>query len=305
MPTRRHVLALPAAALLAPAALAGPAPKPKFSLNTSTIRLPEGQWGKPRPLAESIAIAAAAGYGALEPWVNEIEDYVKTGGTPRELGRRFADAGLAVPNAIGFAEWLVADPARRKKGLERAKRDMELVRAVGSPSLAAPPSGATNAESKVTLDDACGRYRELLDVGKGLGVTPIVEVWGFSKSLSRLGETWYVAAECGRAGGAVLPDIYHLYKGGSGFDGLRLLSGAAIGVFHVNDYPEIDRGQIQDADRVYPGDGVAPVRDILATLAAVGYSGWLSLELFNRDYWKRDPKLVAATGLAKLKALAT
>jgi hypothetical protein len=29
----------------------------------------------------------------------------------------------------------------------------------------------------------------------------------------------------------------------------------------------------------------------------------LSLELFNREYWKQDPLLVAKTGLQKLRAL--
>ena len=305
MPTRRHFLALPALALLTPIARAAPVPPKRFCLNTSTIRLPEGDWGKSRPLVEGIAIAAGAGYGAIEPWVSEIEEYVRAGGTAHELGKRIADAGLEVPNAIGFAEWLVTDPARRKKGLEQAKRDMDLVRAVGSPRLAAPPAGATKgATPAITLDEASERYRALLDIGLGLGVTPIVEVWGFSKVLSKLGEVWSTAAECGRAGGAVLPDIYHLYKGGSGFAGLRMMSGAAVGVFHVNDYPKIDRAKIQDADRVYPGDGVAPVRAILATLGVIGYDGYLSLELFNRAYWKQDPKLVAATGLQKMKLLA-
>jgi len=29
----------------------------------------------------------------------------------------------------------------------------------------------------------------------------------------------------------------------------------------------------------------------------------LSLELFNRDYWQKDPLSVAETGLSKMKAL--
>jgi sugar phosphate isomerase/epimerase len=132
-------------------------------------------------------------------------------------------------------------------------------------------------------------------------VTPIVEVWGFSKTFSRLGETLMVAAECGLPGGCVLPDVYHLYKGGSDFAGLGILSGSGIGIFHVNDYPAIERGTIADADRVFPGDGVAPLKEIFATLRAVGYSGYLSLELFNREYWKRDPHQVAKEGLDKMR----
>ena len=108
----------------------------------------------------------------------------------------------------------------------------------------------------------------------------------------------------GAAGGCVLPDVYHLYKGGSDFVGLNLLSGPAIGIFHVNDYPKIDRATIKDQDRVYPGDGVAPLAEVFKALRAIGYAGYLSLELFNRTYWQQDPLAVAKTGLGKLRAAA-
>ena len=314
--TRRRLLATSAVAV---AATVGRAQQPKpvakaafgFCLNTSTIRIGEGNWGKPRPIVESIAVAAKAGYTAIEPWIQELDEHVKGGGTLADLKKRFADAGLAVPDCIGFAEWLVEDADRRKKGLETAKRDMAKVVAVGGVRIAAPPVGATAGGSKrddpkfsepVSAVLAADRYGELLDLGKTMGVTPIVEVWGHSKSLGKFGETILAAMECGRDGGAVLPDVYHLYKGGSGFGGLKLVSGAAIGIFHVNDYPKIERGKIVDQDRVYPGDGVAPLKEVFATLKAIGYAGYLSLELFNRDYWKLDPNEVAKTGLTKLKA---
>jgi sugar phosphate isomerase/epimerase len=301
-------------AAVAPARAAAAAAEPfKFCLNTSTIRLPDGQWGKSRPITEAIDVARKAGYAAIEPWVSELDEYTNGGGSLKELGKRFADAGLAVPDVIGFAEWLVDDDGRRKKGLEQAKRDMDKVAQVGGQRLAAPPVGATGGGSR--RDDpkfsqqvaplvAAERYRALLDLGKAMGVTPVVEVWGHSRSLGRLGECWLVAAECGAAGGCVLPDVYHLYKGGSDFVGLGLLSGPAVGIFHVNDYPPIDRAKIVDQDRVYPGDGVAPLADVFKSLRAIGYAGHLSLELFNRTYWQQDPLSVAKTGLEKLKAVA-
>jgi 2-keto-myo-inositol isomerase len=130
-----------------------------------------------------------------------------------------------------------------------------------------------------------------------------VEVWGFSKTLKRLGEAWLVAAECAHAGGCILPDVYHLYKGGSDYQGLKLLAPQAIGIFHINDYPKLDRAKITDADRVYPGDGIAPLPEVLRTLQAIHYEGFLSVELFNREYWKQDPHSVAKTALEKLKAI--
>ena len=75
-------------------------------------------------------------------------------------------------------------------------------------------------------------------------------------------------------------------------------------VFHLNDYPaDPPRAEITDAHRVYPGDGVAPLPDILRTLRDIGFRGMLSLELFNRDYWQQDALAVARTGLEKMKAV--
>ena len=318
MPTRRTLLAAGVATLAATAIRADektPAPKPawKFCLNTSTVRKPEGAWGKVRPITDLIDIAAKAGYTAVEPWIEEIDNFTKDGGTLKDLGKRFADAGLAVPDCIGFAEWLVNDDDRRKKGLENAKRDMDKVLAVGGKCIAAPPVGATGGGSRrddpkhteaVSALVAAERYRALLDIGKAVGVTPLVEVWGHSASLGRLGETVLAAMECGADGGAVLPDVYHLYKGGSNFAGLKLLSGSAVGILHVNDYPKIERGKITDQDRVFPGDGVAPLKEVFASLRGIGYAGYLSLELFNTTYWKADPHETAKKGLEKMKDAA-
>ena len=128
-------------------------------------------------------------------------------------------------------------------------------------------------------------------------------MWGFSTTLGRLGEAAQVAIDSGHSQACILADVYHLYKGGSSFEGLRLLNGAAMHCFHMNDYPAAPpRESIRDADRVYPGDGVAPLTQILRDLMATGFRGTLSLELFNPTYWKQDPLTVARTGLAKMRA---
>ena len=104
----------------------------RYCLNTSTVRDAEG---KSRPLVDLIDIAAKAGYHAIEPWIGELNDHVKAGGTLKDIRKKCADAGLAVPDAIGFSEWIVEDPDRRKKGLEQAKRDMDLVQQIGGTHL--------------------------------------------------------------------------------------------------------------------------------------------------------------------------
>ncbi|MBN2293582.1 MAG: sugar phosphate isomerase/epimerase, partial [Pirellulales bacterium] len=91
----------------------------------------------------------------------------------------------------------------------------------------------------------------------------------------------------------------------SDFAGMRMLNGAAMHVYHLNDYPaDPPRETINDSHRVYPGDGIAPIPKILSDMKAAGFSGALSLEIFNRECWKQDPLQVAKTGLQKMRALA-
>lgn len=267
-----------------------------YCFNTSTIR------GQKLSLVKEVELVAKAGYHAIEPWMHEIHGHVEQGGSLKELGRRIADAGLTVESAIGFANWIVDDDAARAKGLEAAKRDMEALKEIGGKRIAAPPVGATN-QTDLDLRKAAERYRQLLELGDSVGVVPQLELWGFSKSLSRLGEVLFVASEAGHRSACVLPDIYHIHKGGSDFQGLKLLAGTAVHVFHINDYPaEPPRETIKDADRVYPGDGVAPLVPVLQGLHHAGFRGFFSLELFNPTYYQQDAELVVKTGLEKMRA---
>ena len=268
----------------------------RYCLNTGTIR------GQKLSLTQEIDITANAGYDAIEPWVSKINDYVKGGGTLKELRNRIIDLGLTVESAIGFARWIVDDEAERTKGLEQAKRDMDILARIGGKRIAAPPVGATG-NGGLDLMKAAERYRVLLELGDRIGVVPQVEIWGSSKNLYRLGQSMFVVIESGHPKACLLPDVYHIYKGGSDFNGLKLLSARAIQVFHLNDYPaDPPRETITDRDRVYPGDGIAPLTQILSDLNANNSRAVLSLELLNPTYWKQDPLTVAKTGLAKMKA---
>ena len=268
-----------------------------FGLNTSTIR------GQKLSIVEEVALAAKVGYQGMEPWIDELEKYAQSGGSLEDLGKRLGDAGISVESAIGFFDWIVDDPARRRKGLEAARRSMDLVRRIGGKRLAAPPVGATE-QPMTDLLKVADRYRSLLELGDQIGVVPQVEVWGFSQTLGRLGEAAHVAIEAGHPKACILPDVYHLHRGGSNLTGIKLLGPSAIHVFHFNDYPaDPPREKLTDADRVYPGDGVAPLKPLLRDLSAGGFRVMLSLELFNRKYWNQNPLTVVKTGLEKMKAL--
>lgn len=299
MITRREFLG--ATAALAAGAQAADDKQPKesfgYCLNTSTVQ------GQKLTINEKVDIAGKAGYQGIEPWVRDIDQYVKDGGNLKDLAKRIQQNGLSVESAIDFFEWVVDDDEKRKKALELAKRGMDMVQQIGGKRIAAPPVGATK-QTDLNLTKAGERYRALLELGDKMGVVPEVELWGFSKALGRLGEVAMVAIESGHPKACMLLDVYHLYKGGSDFNSIKLLNGAAIPVIHFNDYPkEPPRAEITDAHRIYPGDGVAPLKTLLQDLRTIGFRGMLSLELFNREYWMQDGLTVARTGLDKMRTV--
>jgi sugar phosphate isomerase/epimerase len=271
-------------------------PSFRYCLNTSTIR------GQNLPLPETVDLTAKAGYDGIEPWLREIDAFQKDGGQLSDLKKHISDAGLTVESAIAFSKWIVDDETERDAALEQMKRDMDSVRQIGGIRIAAPPVGATN-NPNMSLVAAAERYYAVAELGRQMGVKAELELWGFSQFLHRLGELAFVATESGHPNACILPDVYHIYKGGSDFAGLKMINGRSIEVMHMNDYPNIDRATIKDNDRVYPGDGDAPLNTILDYLSFAGFAGTFSLELFNEEYWKQDAFTVAKTGLDKMRGV--
>ena len=190
-----------------------------------------------------------------------------------------------------------------KQALAELEEEMKMMAALGCHRIAAPPAGVEK-DKPLDFQKAGARYREILALGRKYKVMPQLEFWGASGTLHNLGQALAIAAAANDPDARILPDVYHLFRGGSGFEGLKLVSGKAIEIIHINDYPASKPVNEQtDSDRVYPGDGAAPVKQVLRDLQAMGGTKVLSLELFNKTYWAQDALLVASTGLQKMKSL--
>jgi len=265
----------------------------RFSLNMGTLR------GHELKLEKEIEVAAQAGYDAIEPWMNRLNRYVQEGGSLKALRQRLADLNLTVEDAIGFAGWGADDDAQRAQGLEQAKKDMDQLAQLGARRMAAPPVGVNQKTEPERLAE---RYRKLLELGDQMGVVPVLEFWGRHPIIGKLSTALAIAAESGHAKACVLADVFHMYRGGSPFEGLRLLGPQALPVLHMNDYPAHPPVEkLNDSHRVFPGDGVAPLTEILRHIRSSGAAPVLSLEVFNPEYYKRDALEVARTGLQKMK----
>jgi len=265
----------------------------KYSLNTSTIR------GQKLSLPKIIELTARAGYDGFEPWMMEIEAYVKEGKTLSSLKKLASDAGLEFFDCIGFPTWMAQDEEKSRVGFAQMEKEMGILSELGCTRVAAPAIGT---EAPLDLLKAGERYKKLLELGRKTGVMPQLEFWGAFPSFYHLGQAMAVAAAADDKDAKILADVYHLFRGGSGFEGMKMLDGHSIDIFHMNDFPkEIPRTEQQDKDRVMPGDGGAPMQDLANTLKSKGGQIILSLELFNPTYYAMDAEYVIKTGLDKIK----
>jgi 2-keto-myo-inositol isomerase len=267
-----------------------------YCLNTSTIR--KQNLG----LVNEIKTAAKVGFDGIEIWMNTLDKYVKEGGKLSEIRKLAEGLNIRIEDCIGFAKWIVDDETQRVAALEQLKKEMDMLAQIGCKRIAAPPFGATT-EAGLSLYKAAERYTKVLELGKTMGVLPQLELWGFSKNMHLFGETLLVASQTGHPDALILPDVYHFIRGGSPFNALEFINGSKMQMFHINDYPTIDDpSKLTDAMRVMPGDGVAPLNQILKTLHTKNSPIVLSVEIFNEDVWKMDATEACQLGLAKMKA---
>jgi sugar phosphate isomerase/epimerase len=156
----------------------------------------------------------------------------------------------------------------------------------------------------VDLNRATRRFAELFDIGAGLGVLPSMEFLGLVDGVKDLASAWAIASGAGDPRATVVADVFHMIRGGGSVDDLLSVKGDHLACFHINDVPSYPDPLVQkDEDRVMVGDGIAELPRVIANLRKIGYHGPLSLELFNRSLWEKDPQEVIQRGLDRIRAL--
>lgn len=261
----------------------------RYCLNASTIRT--------TPVLKQIEVAARAGYEGIELWHDHIDLHLSRGGSLAEIRKAVEDHGLTVPTTIYLAGWF--QPAGREHdiALAEVRRRLEQSAAVGATfAIAGPPPGMADR------DLGAHHYAELLDIGRTFGVRPAFEYLGFVEDINTIDDAIDIITRSGHADATIVVDPFHCFRGGGPVASLNRLKAGQIAISHFNDSPgDPPASQQQDADRVMPGEGVVDLDFYCDQLAATGYHGFLSLELFREDLWARDPLDVARLGLEKMR----
>jgi sugar phosphate isomerase/epimerase len=267
----------------------GKSPWP-ICLDTATIKPAE-------TLVKKIEIAKAAGYDALEPWDWELAEHEKNGGNLKELGKRIKDSGLFVPSMIGLWGCIPKTKEEFEKSLPATRNRMRMASEIGCTYVQAIPN---QVGENFNPEFVASCYRQLLEIGLNeYNVNPAL-VFVKMFPLKRMGQATAIAMDTNHPKAKIIPDVYHMYISEGGFEGLKLVQGDLFAIFQFNDAPKgMEIAKMEDKHRVYPGDGILPLPQILKDLKETGFKGCVSVELYNPEYWKQDLLEVAKTGLQK------
>ncbi|HEY0741352.1 MAG TPA: sugar phosphate isomerase/epimerase family protein [Chryseosolibacter sp.] len=267
----------------------GASPWP-ICLDTATIRPAKG-------IEEKVKIAAEAGYDAIEPWDWELAEFEKQGGDLKALGKKIKEMGLFVPSMIGLWGCLPATEEDFQKSLPATRNRLRMASAIGCTFAQAIPN---EIGANYNNAFAAGCYRRLLEIGiTEYNVIPSL-VFVNLFPLKTMGQATAVVMDANHPQGKIIPDVFHMYITGGGFEGLKHVNGNLFAIFQFNDAPKDMKIQdMKDEHRVYPGDGILPLPQILKDLKQTGFKGCISLELYNKTYHTQDLLTVAKTGLKK------
>jgi len=258
---------------------------PAIYLNSATLMT--------TPTQDLLEIARKAGYAGIEA---RAERLLKDAAEVR------ATAEVARPNEVlslnGVPLTLRPDGQMNREVLDADLQPrLHLCKEIQTGYLLAIPPRAPGLAPQQAIPGTREALELARDRAAAMGIRIAFEFLGFADCPINTPE---LAAETvgGIDGIELVLDSCHWHASGS--PSLRGFPVGRLILVHLNDAPAKPLQEVEDADRLLPGDGVIRLSDLVGELESGGYSGSWSLETFNPSYWMEDPRAVADRGLAAM-----
>jgi 2-keto-myo-inositol isomerase len=252
----------------------------------------------PASFADDVAACADGGCPALEVWLTKLEQHLQTHGAD-DTRKLLADRGVALAAASYQGGLLLSQGEQRRAHYDHFKRRLDLCQAFGIPTLVVVADFVEKADGDA-LRRALASLQEAARWAAGFGVRLALEFRGSAAFCSSLDTAVALVAGCGEPNVGVCLDVFHYYTGPSKFEDLDLLTKDNLAHVQLCDLAGTPRELATDADRIFPGEGDFRLGPILDRLRAIGYDGWVSLELMNPVLWQAKATQMAELGHAAL-----
>ncbi|WP_432520053.1 bifunctional sugar phosphate isomerase/epimerase/4-hydroxyphenylpyruvate dioxygenase family protein [Kineococcus sp. SYSU DK006] len=252
-------------------------------------------------LPEKLRAAAAAGFDAVEVFEPDLLSCPLTPAQVRELA---AERGLGISLFQPFRDPDDVDPAAVRRTVHRLHRKCEVARELGTDLLLVCSSvhpGAVREDGRLAE-----QLRALAEVAAGHGVRLAYEAlaWGAHVRDYRHAARVVAAADHPALGNGV--DSFHVLSRGDDPADIARIGADKLFFYQVADAPRLpmDVLPLSRHHRCFPGQGGFDLAGFHRAVLASGYSGPVSLEVFNDLFRQSDPAATAVDGMRSLRHLA-
>lgn len=245
-------------------------------------------------LVTDIRAAGAAGFDYLEIWASKLREYLKTDSTG-DL-RAIFNENRVEPYSINSIEHITFRTPEDYKSIK--DECLELAKIAGELScpyiVVVPGKLPADATKEQIIDESVNVLNELADIAEPYGVSLAFEFLGQTDcSVQTLDLCNEIVEKVDRENVGNVIDTFHFYAGDSSFDAIDSMRPEKLFIFHINDAEDLPKEQLTDANRLYPGTGILPIREIKEHFDKIGYDRMASIEIFRPEYWDQDPFDVA------------
>lgn len=251
-------------------------------------------------LVTDIKAASQAGFDCLEIWAEKLNKFLATENT--ETLNSLFSSNKIIPVSINSIENITFQAenefAKIKKECARLCKIAAVLKCQNIVVVPSPkPVGYIKESVKNESIKVLG---ELSEIAEKYQIRLAFEFLGFKEcSVNTLADCLEIVESVHRGNIGLVLDTFHFFVGGSNLKTLERMNKDKLFIFHINDAQDLPRDQLKDANRLLPGDGIIPLRQILGALKKIGYAGIISVELFNPEYWQCDPNELAKEAKTK------
>jgi 4-hydroxyphenylpyruvate dioxygenase len=251
-------------------------------------------------LGEKLEAIAAAGFDGIEIFET---DFLTFGGAPGEVGRMIRDAGLEITLFQPFRDLEGLPEPQRTRAFERARRKFEVMNELGTDLMLVCSNVAPEALGGI--DRAAADLRALGDIAAAAGVRIGYEALAWGRHVSDHRDAWEIVRRADHPAVGLILDSFHTLARGIDPHTIRAIPGDRIFIVQLADAPRIDMDLLYLSRhfRNMPGEGDLPIVDFMRAVAATGYAGPLSLEIFNDRFRGGSPTTIARDGHRSLTYL--
>ncbi len=248
----------------------------------------------PYPLERDIKSAGETGFQGIEIWKEKLDNFLQTR-RKEELKVLLWRYGLGVAAICAFGGYVWCPEEEFRKRLEETRRYFEIADHVGCEALIVCAEGFRDKSLSEAVEAHSTRLARLADIGKDYGVRVAME-WFWS-----LKDAFKVIEKANHDYLGVIIDTFHWYRGDGDIGNIDLTPRGKLFVVHINDCEDLPRDRLTDKNRLYCGLGVIPVVEILQKFKRLGYRGYLSVEIFRDEYWRREPLTINRESMETLR----